>query len=57
LGVSLDTQASRTPKTALTLLVAGVAVDRTGGMLVADDVGDTIWRIAPAAAVSATAAP
>jgi len=26
-------------------------------MLVADDVGNTIWRIAPAAAVSATAAP
>lgn len=36
---------------------AGVAVDRTGGVLVADDVGNTIWRIAPAAAVSATASP
>jgi glucose/arabinose dehydrogenase len=32
----------------------GVAVDRTGGLLVADDVGDTVWRVAPAAAVSAT---
>lgn len=36
---------------------AGVAVDRTGGVLVADDVGNTIWRVTPAAAVSATAAP
>jgi glucose/arabinose dehydrogenase len=45
------------PKTTLTLLVAGVAVDRTGGVLVADDVGNTIWRIAPAGAVSATASP
>ena len=36
---------------------AGVAVDRTGGVLVADDVGNTIWRIAPAAAASATASP
>ncbi|MGB3036233.1 MAG: hypothetical protein WBF49_03060 [Methyloceanibacter sp.] len=45
------------PKTTLTLLVAGVAVDRTGGVLIADDVGNTIWRIAPAAAASATASP
>jgi len=45
------------PKTTLTLLVAGVAVDRTGGVLVADDVGNTIRRIAPRAAASATAAP
>lgn len=45
------------PKTTLTLLVAGVAVDRTGGVLVADDVANTIWQIAPGAAVSATAAP
>ena len=36
---------------------AGVAVDRTGRVLVADDVGNTIWPIAPAAAVSATASP
>lgn len=28
----------------------GVAVDRRGGVLVADDVGNTIWRIAPAPA-------
>ena len=26
----------------------GVVVDRTGGLLVADDVGNTIWRVAPA---------
>jgi glucose/arabinose dehydrogenase len=25
----------------------GVAIDRTGALLVADDVGNTIWRIAP----------
>jgi len=30
------------PKTTLTLLVAGVAVDRTGGVRIADDVGNTI---------------
>jgi glucose/arabinose dehydrogenase len=36
---------------------AGVAVDRTGGVLATDDVGNTIWRIAPAGAVSATASP
>jgi glucose/arabinose dehydrogenase len=35
---------------------AGIAVDRAGAVLVADDVGNTIWRIAPAAG-SATAAP
>jgi glucose/arabinose dehydrogenase len=28
----------------------GVAVDRRGALLVADDVGNTIWRVAPAAA-------
>lgn len=27
----------------------GVAVDRTGALLVADDVGNAIWRVAPAA--------
>ncbi len=27
----------------------GVAVDHTGGLLVADDVGNTVWRVAPAA--------
>ena len=26
----------------------GVAVDATGALLVADDVGNTIWRVAPA---------
>ena len=26
----------------------GVAIDRRGGLLVADDVGNTIWRVAPA---------
>ncbi|MFZ1071049.1 MAG: sorbosone dehydrogenase family protein [Methyloceanibacter sp.] len=36
---------------------AGVAVGRTGGVLIADDVGNAIWRIAPAAAASATASP
>jgi glucose/arabinose dehydrogenase len=35
----------------------GVAIDRTGALLVADDVGNTIWRVAPAAAVSAGAEP
>jgi glucose/arabinose dehydrogenase len=25
----------------------GVAVDRTGALLVADDVGNTVWRVAP----------
>jgi glucose/arabinose dehydrogenase len=27
----------------------GVAVDKTGALLVADDVGNTIWRVTPAA--------
>jgi glucose/arabinose dehydrogenase len=26
----------------------GVIVDRTGAVLVADDVGNTVWRLAPA---------
>ncbi len=26
----------------------GVAIDRRGGLLVADDVGNTVWRVAPA---------
>ena len=28
----------------------GVAIDKSGALLVADDVGNTIWRVAPAAA-------
>ena len=36
---------------------AGIAIDRASAVLVADDVGNTIWRVTPAAAVSATAAP
>jgi glucose/arabinose dehydrogenase len=28
---------------------AGVAVDKTGALLVADDVGNTVWRVTPAA--------
>jgi glucose/arabinose dehydrogenase len=31
----------------------GVAMDRAGALLVADDVGNTIWRGAPSAAKSA----
>ncbi len=27
----------------------GVAVDRAGALLVADDVGSTVWRVTPAA--------
>jgi glucose/arabinose dehydrogenase len=34
----------------------GVAVDKRGGLLVADDVGKIIWRVAPSAATG-TAAP
>jgi glucose/arabinose dehydrogenase len=26
----------------------GVAIDRAGALLVADDVGNSIWRVAPA---------
>jgi glucose/arabinose dehydrogenase len=26
-----------------------VAVDRTGALLVADDVGNTVWRVTPSA--------
>ena len=36
---------------------AGVAIDRASTVLVADDVGNTIWRVTPAASVSAKAAP
>ncbi len=31
----------------------GVAVDRTGALLVADDVGNVVWRVAPTAAAPA----
>jgi glucose/arabinose dehydrogenase len=30
----------------------GVAVDRVGALLVADDVGNTVWRVTPAASAS-----
>jgi glucose/arabinose dehydrogenase len=33
----------------------GVAIDRTGALLVADDVGNTIWRVAPAPTLSKSA--
>jgi glucose/arabinose dehydrogenase len=32
----------------------GVAVDGKGALLVADDVGNVVWRVTPAAAVAAT---
>ena len=35
----------------------GVAQDRTGALLVADDVGDVIWRVAPTVAVIRGALP
>ena len=38
----------------------GVAIDRRGGLLVADDVGNTVWRVsaaAPSAAASAGTPP
>ena len=31
----------------------GVAIDKTGALLVADDVGNTVWRVTPAAARAA----
>jgi glucose/arabinose dehydrogenase len=37
---------------------AGIAIDRTGGVLVADDVGNVVWRVGPAASrVSAKVVP
>jgi len=33
----------------------GVAIDHRGALLVADDVGDTVWRATDARPVSATA--
>jgi glucose/arabinose dehydrogenase len=32
----------------------GVAIDKSGALLVADDVGNTVWRVTPAAAKSAS---
>jgi len=34
----------------------GVTIDRAGALLVADDVGNAVWRVAPAAAAGATSA-
>jgi glucose/arabinose dehydrogenase len=31
----------------------GVAIDRAGSLLVADDVGNAIWRVGPASAKAA----
>jgi glucose/arabinose dehydrogenase len=31
----------------------GVVIDRSGALLVADDVGNSVWRVAPAAATTA----
>jgi glucose/arabinose dehydrogenase len=31
----------------------GVAIDKTGALLVADDVGNTVWRVTPSASHSA----
>jgi glucose/arabinose dehydrogenase len=35
----------------------GVAVDKRGGLIVADDVGNSIWRVSGAAATQLAAAP
>jgi glucose/arabinose dehydrogenase len=35
----------------------GVAMDRVGALLVADDVGHAIWRVTPAGAPTARTAP
>ena len=35
----------------------GVAIDKKGGLLVADDVGNTIWRVAPASPKQALVQP
>ncbi len=32
----------------------GVKIDRQGALLVADDVGNTVWRVAPSAAHAAS---
>jgi glucose/arabinose dehydrogenase len=35
----------------------GVALDRTGALLIADDVGNTVWRVTAAGGAAATASP
>jgi glucose/arabinose dehydrogenase len=35
----------------------GVAIDKAGALLVADDVGNAVWRVTPAAAKAASALP
>jgi hypothetical protein len=35
----------------------GVTLDHTGALLIADDVGNTVWRVSAAAPPAATAAP
>jgi glucose/arabinose dehydrogenase len=35
----------------------GVAIDKTGALLVADDVGNIIWRVTPIAPASAAIEP
>src|SRR5262249_42880781 len=35
----------------------GVAIDKSGALLVADDVGNTIWRVTPGAPQSPTTTP
>jgi glucose/arabinose dehydrogenase len=35
----------------------GVAIDKTGALLIADDVGNTIWRVTGAQQASANPAP
>ena len=34
----------------------GVTIDRAGALLVADDVGNAVWRVTPASAAGATSA-
>ena len=35
----------------------GVAIDHTGGLLIADDVGNTVWRVTAASPAASAAAP
>jgi glucose/arabinose dehydrogenase len=34
----------------------GLALDRSGALLIADDVGNTVWRVTPAATTAAAPA-